>query len=166
MKTMLRLIGFALANILFVSAVSAQTTPKLLNISTRSTVNAGGNPLIVGFATSTVTPTRQIRVLIRAVGPGLSAFGLTNAMQSVRLELYNSGNTMLRANTGWKVNPIDTDLNRTIAASVGGFPLNEDGKDCAMVVFLQPGAAYTVHAKSTDGGGGEVLIEVYEVPQP
>ena len=48
-------------------------------------------------------------------------------------------------------------------SATGAFALENDSKDAAVLVNLDPGA-YTVHVTGADGGTGVSLIEVYETP--
>ncbi|HEV3408807.1 MAG TPA: DVUA0089 family protein, partial [Chthoniobacterales bacterium] len=69
------------------------------NISTRGRVDGGANVMIGGFIVGGDQP-RQ--VLMRAVGPALSAFGVRSALANPVLELYNSSGTRIFANDNWR----------------------------------------------------------------
>ena len=162
MKTTIRYIGLVFASLfLFVSFSSAQAKPHLLNVSTRAVAGSGENTLIIGFTTS--PGSTSIRVLLRGVGPGLLPFGITTAIKTAKLQLF-SGTTLLTTNLSWKSNIFDEATVRAANIAVGAFALPDDGKDCAMVVFLQPGSPYTLQLSSLDGSTGPALIEVYELP--
>jgi hypothetical protein len=99
------------------------------------------------------------RVLIRAVGPGLKAFGVQTPLASPVLRLY-SGQFSIAENTGWNTAAAGESLKRS-AAFVGAFPLSESSADCALILAL-PAGAYTAQVSSSFGtDSGEVLIEVY-----
>jgi hypothetical protein len=49
------------------------------------------------------------------------------------------------------------------AASVGAFALNLGSKDAAITVSL-PAGGYTVQVSGADGGVGEAIVEIYELP--
>ena len=51
----------------------------------------------------------------------------------------------------------------TTFASVGVFGLSAGSRDAALLTTLPPGA-YSVQVKGADGGTGEALVEIYEVP--
>jgi hypothetical protein len=61
--------------------------PSLVNISTRSFVETSDNVIIGGFI---VQGTGSKRVIIRAIGPELTQFGITNTLADTTLELRNS----------------------------------------------------------------------------
>jgi sugar lactone lactonase YvrE len=126
---------------------------KLVNLSARNQVGTGENILIAGF---TVTGSGQKRLLIRAVGPGLGAFGLTGFLVDPRVEVY-SGATRIAENDNWS-----GDL-AAAAASVGAFALTAGSRDAALITTLAEGS-YTVQVSGVAGGTGEALVEVYELP--
>ncbi len=128
---------------------------RLSNLSARNRVGTGNDILIAGFF---IAGTGTQRVLIRAVGPSLAAFGLTGLLADPKLEIYNSAGAKITENDNW-----DATLSSTFS-SAGAFALTPGGKDAALIVILPAGATYTVQVKGADGGTGEGLIEVYELP--
>jgi hypothetical protein len=128
---------------------------RLTNLSARNRVGTGNDILIAGFF---IAGTGTQRVLIRAVGPSLAAFGLTGLLTDPKLEIYNAAGAKIAENDNW-----DATLSSTFA-SAGAFALMPGGKDAALIVSLPAGATYTVQVKGADGGTGEGLIEVYELP--
>ena len=72
-----------------------QPSPASLgNISTRSFVQTGEHMMIGGFI---VQGTGPKRVIIRAIGPELTQFGITNALDNPRLELHNGSGALILA---------------------------------------------------------------------
>jgi len=68
---------------------------------------------------------------------------------------------MVAANAGWNGNAVIS----SVAASLGAFPFaSSTSKDSAVVLTLPPGTPYTAQVSSIGGGGGNVLVEIYEVP--
>ncbi len=130
------------------------TSPRLTNVSARNFVGTGADLLIAGF---TVSGTGTKRILIRAVGPTLTAFGVAGALADPKLELY-SGTTLLQSNDTW-----DATLTNTFT-SVGAFALNAGSKDAAFVATVNAGAGYTVQVSGVGGLTGEALVELYELP--
>ena len=127
---------------------------KLTNISARGDVGTGGNILIAGFV---IRGTQPKTVLIRGVGPALSAYGVTGVLADPRLQLF-SGTTLLQEN--------DDATDPTLAAAarqVGAFALPAGGKDSAILVTLQPGAD-TAQVSGVGATSGVALVEVYDVP--
>jgi hypothetical protein len=134
---------------------SAGYTPRLLNISCLQNL-AAGTTTTVGFS---ISGQSNRTVLIRADGPSLSGFGVTNVMPDPTLTLY-TGQTVIGGNQGWQG---DATI-KAAAASVYAFALASDSSnDSAILVTLAPGT-YTVQTSSASGAGGNDLLEVYEVP--
>jgi hypothetical protein len=132
----------------------ASGTAHLINVSARNRVGTGDDILIAGF---TIAGTGSKPLLIRAVGPKLgSAFGVSGFLVDPKLEVY-SGNTLIGQNDNW-----DASLATTFTA-VGAFGLDSGSKDAALLTSLAPGG-YTVQVRGADGGTGEALVEIYEVP--
>ncbi|MDO8540573.1 MAG: lamin tail domain-containing protein [Opitutaceae bacterium] len=135
------------------------TTPRLINVSVLKQIGAG-TTLTAGFVID--GPTSKT-VLVRAVGPtlGLPPFNIPGVMADPILELFNNA-------TGAKINENnDWGGTTTLSAgftSTGAFALtNASTKDAALLVTLAPGQ-YSARVSSPDGGGGMVIVEVYEVP--
>lgn len=149
--------GVALAELYDLAPASAVTaaTPRFVNISARTQVGTGGDILIAGF---NVGGTGARRMLIRAVGPTLGAFGVGGTLADPKLEVY-SGQTVVSANDNWDATatPVATQ------SSVGAFQLTANSRDAALIVALQPGA-YTAQVSGVGGTMGVALIEVYELP--
>jgi uncharacterized delta-60 repeat protein len=113
----------------------------------------GSSSLTAGFV---VTGSGQKTVLLRAVGPGLSAFSVSNVMATPRLQLF-SGTTVIASNQGWGGS---TNLS-TKFQEVGAFALATNSADAAILTNLAPGA-YTIKVDDPTGKGGAVLTEVYD----
>jgi hypothetical protein len=133
----------------------SQISARLANVSARSRAGFGSNTLIAGFS---IVGTVPKRILIRAVGPTLRSFGVTDALMDPKLEVYK-GNVLWAKNDNWNWRE---PLGFTFR-SVGAFPLPIDSLDAAIDMTLSPGG-YTVHVSPASGLPGEALIEIYEVP--
>ena len=120
----------------------------LVNISTRATLAAGA-ALTPGFVVGGTAPRR---VLVRAVGPGLAAFGVGAPISAPVLAIFR-GTEEIARNAGWAAELAP------VFAAVGAFVLAPGSRDAALLLTLAPGA-YTARI---DGGAGEVLAEVYFV---
>lgn len=127
--------------------------PRFTNISARNKVGTGANILIAGF---TLEGSGTRNLLIRAVGPKLTDFGVPNVLADPKLEVY-SGNSKIAENDNWASSLAST------FASVGAFGLNTGSKDAAITVSL-PAGGYTVQVSGADGGVGEAIVEIYELP--
>lgn len=134
------------------------TTPRLINVSARSQVGTDGNILIAGFS---ISGGASQKLLIRAVGPTLTGFGVSGALADPKLDIYQ-GSTILQSNDNWGDLGGVTIISAA-AASVGAFPLGVGSRDAALLVSLFPGS-YTVQVSGVGNTSGMALIEIYEVP--
>jgi outer membrane protein assembly factor BamB len=130
---------------------------RLANVSARSAVGTDAGILIAGFVVSEHACT----VLIRAVGPALTAFNVPGALIDPQLQVF-SGVQMVAENNDWSTAPNAAALGAT-AQSVGAFALPPGSRDSAVLVRLPPGA-YTAQVSGVNGTTGVALVEVYEVP--
>jgi hypothetical protein len=137
---------------------TAIPAPRLANLSVRAVVGTGENLLIPGLVVGAGT---SRTVLVRAVGPGLTAFGVAGVLADPALELYR-GSERIAANTRWNTSPQAAAL-RAAALQVGAFALTEGGADSALLATLAPGA-YTLQVRGAGGGSGVALVEVYDLP--
>ena len=139
----------------------------LINLSTRGRVAV--EPLIPGFV---IRGTRPLRVLVRAVGPGLLPHGVSGVLQRPVLKVFAREQQIEReiaANTNWTTSPLRADIAAAAALS-GAFPLSTTGPnfDSATVLSLTPGPGslgqFTIQVSGEGGTTGEVLVEIYVLP--
>lgn len=133
---------------------------RLVNISTRGEVTAGEGVLIGGFI---ITGNFPKRVLIRGVGPGLTALGVPGVLADPRVRLFR-GVELLGENDDWSAVEEEASALSKAARATGAFALVAGSKDAALLFTLTPGA-YTAQINATDPAAtGEALIEIYELP--
>lgn len=131
---------------------SAPSAP-LLNVSTRATLTPGGSAT-AGFIVGGSSPRR---VLARAVGPGLSVFGVPHPLPRPALRLSAGDKVYGETSGGWGGDPPLA----AFMALVGAFPLPAGSQDAALVATLPPGAYVAVAKSATPTDEGEVIIEIY-----
>ena len=128
--------------------VDQPATP-LLNISTRGQVLTGGDVMIGGFIIQGDGPQT---VVVRASGPSLAAFGITNALANPVLQLY-AGQAVIASNDNWQQSA------DAAAIQAAGFaPAHPN--EAAIRITLNPGA-YTAIVSGAGGGTGVGIIEVF-----
>lgn len=128
----------------------------LVNSSVRALSGSGDAILINGFV---VGGSDLKSILVRTVGPGLTAFGVSDVMTQPEVKVFNSSSTEIASNSGWE-NGDATAIN-SASALVGAFPLVAGSVDSAVVTTVSPGA-YTAQVTPVNGEGGTVLVEVYD----
>ncbi len=67
------------------------------NLASRGLAGSGDRTLTVGFVVGGAVPER---VLVRGIGPALTAFGVGGALGDPRLEVFRDGNALGR-NADW-----------------------------------------------------------------
>jgi hypothetical protein len=130
---------------------------RMTNVSARNRVGADADILFAGLYVAGVGTKR---VLIRGVGPTIGGvpFNVPGTLADPKVELYNAAGTKMAENDNW-----DSALAATFA-SVGAFAFAPGSKDAALVAILNAGSSYSVQVKGADGGVGEALVEIYELP--
>jgi Subtilase family len=131
---------------------------RAVNLSSRVMVRSGDGAAIAGLI---VTGERPRRVLIRARGPSLAAFGIPNGLANPQLQLSGAFSAQ---NNDWRyVDMGDTQPYPQIyqlKISSAGFAPAAD-QEPLIVATLEPGS-YTVVCSGADGGEGVAVLEVYE----
>jgi hypothetical protein len=129
--------------------------PRVQNLSTRGTVMSGDNVLITGFVVSGPAPKT---VVVRALGPSLSSFGLSGVLADPVLTVYNSSGEIIASNDNWQ-----TDGHTLIEEN--GLAPSDPSESAALLTNLAPDA-YTVVVTGNNSTEGISLAEVYEIPRP
>src|SRR5215468_2988312 len=130
------------------------------NISTRSLVQTGDNVMIGGFIVQGSGPKR---VIIRAIGPELTQFGIPNPLANPTLELHNQAGTLIASNDNWQttvIGGIITSSQVTDIQNSGHAPT--DPSESAIIANLQPGN-YTAIVRGVNNTMGVALVEVYDL---
>ena len=144
-------------------APAGDAITRLVNVSTRGLVGVGADSLFAGVA---VGGTGRSRLLLRAIGPGLTRFGvggvLARPTMSLFAQLPGGGQQLLGTNAGWSAGGVAYDLS-TAASLVQAFALDNGSADCAMVATVAPGN-YTIQVSGIGNTTGEALVEIYVLP--
>lgn len=136
--------GIGLVEVYDTSVGSTQLT----NISTRGFVQAGDDVMIAGL----IVQSHNKQVIVRALGPTLTSFGVTNALADPKLELHDGNGTLVASNDDWK------DSQQSSIAATGLAPPND--LESAVVGTMTPGN-YTAIVRGFNNATGNALIEVY-----
>ena len=137
--------------------LSQAVLAKLANISTRAFVGTGEDIVIAGFILG--GQTGNDRIVLRGIGPSLTALGVTNALANPTLELRDSNGALLVANNDWQDNPVQT----AELTAAGLAPTNT--LESGIAATLPPGQ-YTALLAGLNNGTGVGLVEVYDRGSP
>ena len=134
----------------------APTSPHLANISTRLQAGRDDNVLIAGFI---VRGGPVKRVLVRAIGPSLSASGVANELADPILELRAASGVVLATNDNWADNANQQEI---IDSGLAPASSNE-----SVILMRLPasenGVAYTAILRGANNTTGVGLVEVYDL---
>jgi hypothetical protein len=136
--------------------VSSGTPSILANISTRAFVQTQDSVVIAGFILGGDTGTAD--VIVRAIGPSLSDFGVKNPVADPVLDVRNQDGSALALNDNWR-----TDAQASKVSANGLAPKSE--LESALYLSLPPGQ-YTAIVSGNGGNGGVGLVEFFLVTKP
>jgi hypothetical protein len=122
---------------------------RLLNLSARAFVGIDADVLIGGLIDRSVSK----RLLLRALGPELAAYGISGELQNPALELHDSNGALVEANDDW----IDAPNSAEIAVT-GLAPT--DARESAILIASGPGT-YTAIVRGVGNTTGMALLEAY-----
>ena len=123
------------------------------NISTRLRVELGDNALIGGFI---VTGTQPKRVIVRAIGPSLTPFGVVGAIPDPVLELRNSSGALIAFNDDWQ-----TDQQAEIIGT--GLPPSHIRESAIVTTLPANNSAYTAIVRGYNNATGIGVVEAYDL---
>ena len=130
---------------------------KLANVSTRAFVDTGSNIVIAGFIVGGNSGTD--RIIVRGIGPSLTAFGVPDALADPTLELRDSNGALLASNNNWQDDPAQA----AELTAAGLAPTNH--LESGIAITLSPGA-YTALLAGLNNGTGVGVVEVYDRGAP
>ena len=143
-------VGVALVEIYDLNQLVAS---KLANLSTRAFVNMGDNIVIAGFILG--GNSGNDRIVVRGIGPSLTAFGVPNALADPVLGLRDENGTLVMGNDNWEDDPVQAA--ELIAAGLAPTNPLESG----IAVTLPPGL-YSSLLSGLNNTSGVGLAEVYD----
>ena len=129
---------------------SQPAASRMANIATRGTVETGDNVMIAGF----ILTTGPSQVVVRALGPTLTAAGVSGALADPALELRDSQGNLLDSADNWQENAFQA----VQVTTVGLAPVSQ--VESALTTTLNP-SNYTAIVRGAHGTTGVALVEVY-----
>jgi hypothetical protein len=130
------------------------------NISTRSFVQTGDNVMIGGFI---VQGTKSKTVLLRAIGPELDQYGITNPLCDPTLELRDANGTLIASNDNWQTTIIGGIIISDQVQAIQNTGLAPgDSRESAIIADLPPGR-YTAIVRGVNNTVGVALVEAYDL---
>jgi hypothetical protein len=124
----------------------------LVNLSTRGYIGTGSNVLIGGFIIQGTQPTS---IVVRALGPSLTASGVAGANSDPVLELRDASGNIVGQNDDWQ------DGSSAAALRSNGLAPTAD-YESALIANLSAGN-YTAVVNGYNGETGVGLVELYDL---
>lgn len=153
------LVGDA-SNRVFATTATDLAESKLSNISTRAFVQTGDNVAIGGFIVQGAEPKK---VIIRAIGPELTQYGIPNALANPTLELHDGTGALIASNNNWATTIIGGIItgNQVHEIQASGYAPS-DPFESAIIADL-PAGNYTAIVRGINNLTGVALVEVYDL---
>jgi hypothetical protein len=126
---------------------------KMANISTRAFCGTTSDIIIAGFILG--NSSGNDRVILRGIGPSLSALGVPNVLMDPFLELRDQNGSLLMSNDDWQDD--QAQAAEMTAANLAPTSIHESG----IAAVLPPGA-YTALLSGQNNGNGNGIVEVYD----
>jgi hypothetical protein len=123
----------------------------LINLSTRGAIGTGDDVLIGGII---LRGDAAQPLVVRGIGPDLTAAGVAGAIENPMLNVYDSDGNLLAANDDWRSDQ-ESDITATGLAPA-------DDQDAALLITLSPGS-YTAIVSGADDSTGIGLVEFYRL---
>jgi hypothetical protein len=142
---------------LTVTPVTTSGDTLLANISTRGVVGSGSGVLIAGLVVGGTTPKN---VLVRAAGPALGDFGVSDVLTDPVLTIINKDSQVLAQNDNWEIGGNAAAISAA-ASRLGAFQFKPGSRDSAFLATLAPGS-YTAIVSGTGSTTGVALVEAYD----
>jgi len=132
----------------------------LLNISTRAEVLTGDQVVIGGII---ITGFDAHKIIVRAIGPTLTQFGVAGALQDPTLELHDGNRTLIATNDDWQTTQIGGVITADQVTDIqnSGYAPS-DSRECAIIATLPPGN-YTAIVRGKNNTTGVALVEAYQL---
>jgi hypothetical protein len=145
----------------FEGAGRVHVLPSILtNISTRAFVETGDNVMIGGFI---VQGQFYKEIVIRAIGPELTRYGVPNALANPILELRDETGALIASNYDWMTTVLGGIITRDQVQDIrDSSHAPTDPRESAIIATLQPGN-YTAIVRGVNATTGVGLVEVYDL---
>ena len=133
--------------------LSATSPARLANIATRGLVQPGDKLMIAGF----IIQNGPVRAVVRAIGPSLAPFGITNALPDTTLQIRNQNGGLVVENDNWKLRS-DGSSQQAESEATGLQPTND--LEATVLTTLPPGQ-YTAQVRGKPETTGIGVVQVY-----
>jgi len=145
------------AALLEVRDLDQSSASLITNISTRGSVGTDANVMIGGFIVGGglgINGDGSSEVLVRALGPELTSFGVSDALQDPKMDLFDGNGNLLASNDNWKDS-------QQAAIQATGLAPGDDREPAILTTLIQGNWTAILRGKNNTIGVG--LIELYRI---
>lgn len=135
--------------------LAGNSNSNLANISSRGRIEPGDDKALIAGFTVDGNGGADSRVVVRALGPSLSAFQIPGALDDPTLEVKNANGSTLAINDDWEQSQQAAEIRALNFAP-------RDFRDSAVVISPPPGA-YTAIVRGKGNATGVAVVDVYNL---
>lgn len=138
------------------------TVGAVANVSTRLPVGTGENVLIEGFIVQGPAGSTK-KIIVRALGPSLIPFGITDALANPTLEIRDANNASVATNNDWRTTQVGGLITGDQVAEItaSALPPTND-LESAIIASLVPGS-YTAVVRGVGDTIGTGVVDAFDL---
>ena len=152
--------GITISNaaLLTVLNSAASEVGRLINLSIRTTLSVSDPSFTMGTVLGGTGTSGTKPLLVRAAGPSLALFGITDALADPKVDIF-TGSTVFATNDNWD----GAAALSAIFSQVGAFAYNGPAsRDAAVYNAAIAARDYTIEVRGVGNAAGTVLAELYD----
>lgn len=143
-------------------ATRSTTAGRVANVSTRLPVRTGDNALIEGFIVQGPTGSTK-KILVRAIGPSLVPFGVTDALANPTLDIFDAKNVKIASNDNWRTTQAGGIITGDQSGEINGSGLAPSNDvESAIIANLAPGS-YTAVVRGAGNSEGTAVVDAFDL---
>ena len=132
------------------------------NVSTRLPVGTGDNVLIEGFTVQGPAGSTKT-IIVRAIGPSLVPFGITDALSNPALEIHDTTGATIATSDNWKTTQVGGIITADQSADISASQLAPNNDlESAIIATLAPGS-YTAVIRGVNNAVGPGVVDAYDL---
>src|SRR4029077_2407144 len=132
------------------------------NVSTRLPVGTDSNVLIEGFIVQGPAGSTK-KIIVRAIGPSLLPFGITDALADPTLEIHDASGATVATNDNWKTTQVGGLITGDQVAQISASQLAPSNDlESAIIANLKPGS-YTAVVRGFGNTVGTGVVDAYDL---
>ena len=144
------------------TATPSPTPGLVANVATRLPVGRDDDVLIEGFIVLGPNGSTK-KIMVRALGPFLTSFGIPDALPNPTLEIRDGSNALIATNNDWMHTQVGGIITGDQAAEIQGSGLAPTNSlESAIIANLVPGG-YTAVVRGVNNTVGTGIVDAYDM---